>query len=239
MTSVVYVGHDAREQQAYQVCKRSLQARAGGHVRVRPISYPLLGDLYRRPVERRMGVLYDVISDAPMSTEFSLARFFAPLLHERIGADSAWVVFCDCDFLWRAPVERLLAFADDRYAVMVVKHTQRPVETRKMDGQPQTAYERKNWSSLMLLNCALINHATFGADGAGVLAMLNGATGLDLQQLRWCPDELIGELPLEWNWLAGVSPHVDNPQAVHFTLGTPDLPGYEDYPYANEWRRYL
>lgn len=235
--TVVYVGHDEREQQAYDVCKRSLRAHSPS-VRVRPISYPLIGDLYSRPVERRGAVLYDVISDAPMSTEFSLARFFAPVLHQRIGGpEEPWLVFCDGDFLWRAPVERLMAHADPRYAVMVVKHTQRPVETRKMDGQPQTAYERKNWSSLMLMNVPLITHPSFGA--RLYQEMLNVATGLDLQQFRWCPDALIGELPAEWNHLVGVSPHADNPQAVHFTLGTPDLPGYEDYPFANEWRRYL
>jgi hypothetical protein len=33
-----------------------------------------------------------------------------------------------------------------------------------------------------------------------------------------------------------VSPsHVD-PALVHFTLGTPDLPGHDDDPYADEWR---
>ena len=27
-----------------------------------------------------------------------------------------------------------------------------------------------------------------------------------------------------------------NPKAVHFTRGTPDMPGYENVPYADEWR---
>ena len=47
---------------------------------------------------------------------------------------------------------KLFALADDQFAVMVVKHDHQPTETTKMDGQLQTVYARKNWSSVILWN---------------------------------------------------------------------------------------
>ena len=36
---------------------------------------------------------------------------------------------------------------------MCVQHDYSPSATIKMDGQAQTIYPRKNWSSVMLFNC--------------------------------------------------------------------------------------
>lgn len=228
MTSRVYVGHDAREVEAYRACVGSLRARARGEVEIHPVSSRLLGSLYTRPETRREGVLWDEISNAPMATEFSIARFFTPLL-----ARHGWVVFCDCDFLWRASIEDLFALADERYAVMVVKHQYEPVESVKMDGQPQTSYHRKNWSSLMLLNCTMI------VDNDWLpLLLLNHNTGRNLHGFSWLRDDLIGEVPVEWNWLEGVSSATVEPCAVHYTRGIPSMRGYENAAFADEWRSY-
>jgi hypothetical protein len=221
----VYVGYDPRESAAYRVCIDSMKHYQRGFS-VQPISRRLADGMYTRPTTHRDGKLWDTISDAPMSTDFSLARFFIPALQPE-----GWALYCDCDFLWRAPIGRLLALADDRYAVMVVKHQYDEHATTKMDGQVQTAYARKNWSSLMLFNCS---HPVFD----GWETECNHSTGLYLHQFQWCTDEVIGSLPVEWNWLEGISLHVDDPQAVHFTRGTPDMPGYENSAYADEWRRY-
>lgn len=227
----VYIGYDAREVEAYKVCVRSMRRNAPGcDPLIMPISSRTLGSAYRRPESIRNGVRWDDISQQPMSTEFSIARFFAPLLMR-----SGWAVFCDCDFMWRGSIEDLFAQADDRFAVMVVKHQQNPVETIKMDDQIQTAYERKNWSSLMLLNCGAPEHRALTVDA------LNAMTKHELHQFRWISDESrIGELSPTWNWLAGVSAPIagDGPRVVHYTLGTPNMRGYEDAPYADEWRRY-
>ena len=99
-----------------------------------------------------------------------------------------------------------------------------------MDGQLQLQYPRKNWSSLMLWNCRHRAHAP-------VADIVNTWTGRRLHGFEWLDDTLIGALPAAWNWLEGHSaPQVD-PKAVHFTRGTPDLPGYENVPHADEWRR--
>lgn len=235
----VFIGWDPREQDAYRVAEASLRLHASIRLDVRPLMLEQLrGEgLYARATERRSGRLWDVISGAPMSTEFALSRFLVPLLADWKG----WALYCDCDFLFRADIARLLRHADGSKALLCVKHGYEPHDSFKMDGQIQTAYPRKNWSSFILWNCGHDAHA-------GQLERLKRWRGLWLHQFRWLQDEDIGELPIEWNCLDGQSwgpldvlkPVVlENPAAVHFTRGTPNLPGYEAVPFADEWRAYL
>jgi len=61
-------------------------------------------------------------------------------------------------------------------------------------------------------------------------------SGLQLHQFKWMAhNDLIGNIPLEWNWL--VSEYDYNPDAknVHWTLGGPWFNDYKDSDYANEW----
>ena len=226
----VYIGYDSREVDAYRVCVNSMRARAKVQPLVMPVSINLLGELYRRETTRRDGALYDEISQQPMSTEFSLARFFVPTLARR-----GWVLFCDCDFLWRCDVEDVFAYADPVYAVCVVKHQHNSGDTIKMDDQPQTYYARKNWSSLMLINCD-------APEWQGLtLGQLNGLHKHALHGFSWVEEKRIGGLPVDYNWLAGVSAPVESamgPRVVHYTLGVPSMKGYENAPFADEWRRY-
>ncbi len=222
----VFIGYDAREVAAYQVCVQSLLDHGAAAGAIQPLLLPHLRatGLYTRRHERRDGRLWDTISEAPMSTEFAITRFLVPQL-----ARTEWALFCDCDFLWRADLAHLLAWADPRYAVMVVRHEQAVAEGLKMDGQVQLAYPRKNWSSLVLWNCRHPAHA-------GLAGVVNQWPGRRLHAFDWLPDHLIGSLPAAWNWLDGHSLPTIDALAAHFTRGTPDLPGYQDVRYADEWR---
>lgn len=227
----VFIGFDGRQRDAYLVAAHTLRKRASIPVAIEPLMLEPLRwkRLYNRPHEIRENRLWDVISAAPMATEFALTRFLVPHLAGYRG----WAVFCDNDFLFRADIAELEQFCDPRYACVVVKHSHKPRETVKMDGQVQLGYERKNWSSFILWNCAHDAHA-------GQLERVNRWRGLWLHQFRWLRDEDIGELSAAWNWLEGSeNPTVRPPAAVHFTRGTPDLPGYEDVAYADEWRAAL
>lgn len=228
MVFQVFVGFDGREAAAYEVCVRSLVARASGALAVEPLVEAHLRGLglYTRRHERRDGRLWDTISGAPMATEFAITRFLTPML-----ARADWAVFCDCDFLFRDDPLALFALADPRYAVMAVQHDYRPLEGVKMDGQVQTAYPRKNWSSLMLWNCRHPAHADLPR-------LVNQWAGRRLHGFEWLDDSLIGQLPEAWNWLEGHSSDAIDPSAVHFTRGTPDMAGYHDVPYAEEWREF-
>lgn len=230
----VFVGFDRREAAAYAVAVNSARRRLTAPLPIQAIELGAMRDagLYARPTSRgeSTGVLFDEISQAPMSTEFALTRFLTPILAGRHG----WAVFMDSDVLVRGNLARLFEEADRSKAVQVVKHRHEVGAGEvKMDGQPQLAYGRKNWSSVMLFNCA---HPALDALS---VELVNTARGLDLHQFSWLADELIGELSPEWNWLVGHSPAVVDPQIVHFTDGFPLMPGYERQPYADEWDREL
>lgn len=230
MIKRIFIGYDQREPEAWNVCARSLIVRASQPITLEPINSVMMraAGLYTRPESIQDGRLFDNISSAAMSTQFSIARFMAPYL----AKNSGWILFVDSDFLFRADVSELFALADDRFAVMCVKHDHAPAQTVKMDGQAQTKYVRKNWSSLMLLNTH--HEAVSGLSPA----MVNSFTGAALHRFAWCADEHIGELPLAWNWLAGYSDPAIDPKAVHFTSGIPSMPGYEKSAFADEWFDY-
>jgi hypothetical protein len=220
----IFIGFEPREAMAYRVCVASLRQ----HAKRAPSIYPLsLEDLRRRGIytrahEERDGVLWDVISDRPMSTQFAISRFLVPYLTEYKG----WALFCDCDFMFRDDVAKLFALADPKHAVMVVKHCY-IVRANKMDAQKNVAYPRKNWSSLMLFNC---EHP---ANRALTPGLVNSRHRDYLHGFDWLPDDLIGALPFEWNWIELEA------KAVHFTHGCPDLHEYRNTAYADEWRTYL
>lgn len=237
----IYIGYDAREAIAYKVCIASLVAHSKDFM-VQPINYRFLGNLYTRPHQQRGNQLWDVISDAPMATEFSIARFFTPYM---AGPGNGWVLFCDCDFMFRADVHRLFEYVEhsaNGEAVFVVQHRELlDTYSHKMDGQLQTRYRRKNWSSLMMFNT---DHPKVQALTP---AVLNRSTGKHLHQFLWLDDRDIGWLPQTWNHLVGMVQYMTPnpmpggyPKAAHFTLGIPTMSGYETLGghLADEWRAY-
>ena len=226
----VWIGYTPREADGFAVARASLRRHASEPVLVMALNLHGLraAGLYRRPTSFRERLLWDDISEAPMATEFACSRFLVPHL-----AVNGWALFMDCDVLVRRDICDLFALADPSKAVMCVKHEHKPAEGAKMDGQAQTRYARKNWSSLVLYNC---DHS---ANRALTVDLVNSVPGRDLHRFCWLDDDLIGELPVEWNWLAGVSAPCEDPAIVHYTLGVPSMPGCEDAPFASEWRAEL
>jgi hypothetical protein len=227
----IFIGFDPREAVAYDVCEASIDARLSRSIMVKPIILDEMRErgIYRRPTETRDGKLWDVISEAPMSTEFAISRFLVPHLMNYRG----WAVFMDCDMLVRTDMAKLFDLADDSYAVMCVKHHYEPPEGVKMDGQTQLRYARKNWSSVMLSNC---EHPSNRALNVG---LINALPGRDLHRFCWLEDNEIGELDASWNWLVGHSSRDIDPDIVHFTEGGPWFDGFDDVPFVGEWRREL
>ncbi|MBI3708507.1 MAG: glycosyltransferase [Proteobacteria bacterium] len=215
----VYVGYDPTEDDAWRVCRGSILRRASVPVAVTAI----------KQAEMRSRGLYWRPADPLAATEFTYTRFLVPQLADRQG----WALFMDCDMLVRTDIAELFAFADDRYAVMCVHHVHIPTEVTKMVGKAQTVYPRKNWSSVVLWNCA------HPANAAVTPEFVNTNTGSVLHRFQWLDDALIGELATEWNWLVGVSAPDIVPKIAHFTKGTPSMPGWENQPYADEWRAEL
>lgn len=223
----VYLGYDSKEQAAYSAARDSLLRRASAEVRVIPLVCSRLQaqGLLTRPFDRRGGI-YDFVSNAPCATEFAITRFFVPHL-----AQTGFAVFADCDMIFLADVAELFALADPTKAVQVVKHQHIPTAGTKMDGRVQTAYGRKNWSSLMLWNCDHPSNLRLS------LHDLNHRRGLELHQFYWLDDNEIGELPGAWNWLVGEQPKPDDLKVAHFTNGGPFTEGWLGREHDELWLR--
>jgi hypothetical protein len=223
----IYIGWDPREAHAWSVAMSSLTRRLSQFI---PAHALCLSDmvkrgLYTRATERRDGRLWDTISDAPMATEHACARFLTPHL-----AKEGWALFMDGDVLVRGDLAPLFDELDPAMAVYCVKHRYEPGEGLKMDGQIQTRYARKNWSSVMVFNC---DHP---ANEALTVDLINAAPGRELHAFCWLQDDLIGELSPAYNHLVGHTVVSHNPVVVHFTEGLPDMAGYEHVDFADEWR---
>jgi hypothetical protein len=220
----LYMGYDGREKIAYDVGCRSLRR----YWDIEPT--PLIADrlaacglLWR--LQDRRGQLYDLTSNAPCSTEFAISRFLVPLL-----AQTGWALFVDCDVVFLDDPRKILAEADSRYAVQVVQHDNGHKAGMKMDGQQQTLYPRKNWSSVMLFNC---DHP---ANRRLTVRDINERPGRDLHAFYWLADSEVGLLNPDWNWLVGVQPKPDNPKIAHYTLGGPWIPDWEPHEHDDIWR---
>jgi hypothetical protein len=158
----LFIGWDSRETVAWHVLAHSIITRSTEPVSITPIGNSVLPgtDWYRQPGEHD-------------STEFSNARFMVPKLCNY----EDWAIFMDCDMLCQADIADLWAQRDPERAVLVRKHEVRKHDHQVEDGEPkflgahQTAYGRKNWSSLMLINCRHPKWATFDPNDAAGLDM--------------------------------------------------------------------
>lgn len=224
----LWIGWDSSELIAWNVAQMSAQTHTTQRLDIRRIAMPELRakGLYYRPTTQMEHGYWDEISGAPMSTGHAIARFLVPYL----SGYSGWAVFTDGDVLFRDDLAALFAQADPQYAVQVVQHQHAPTEAVKMEGQAQTSYYRKNWSSAMLFNCGHLANRNLTVD------LVNRVPGRDLHRFCWLRDEEIGALPGRWNHLVGCSTHDEDAAIAHYTLGTPNLKGYERQPFADEWR---
>jgi lipopolysaccharide biosynthesis glycosyltransferase len=208
----VFIGFDPREDVAFSVLAHSIHRRSSQPVSVSPLMLTQLAEVYRRA------------RNPLQSTEFSFSRFLTPWLCGYEG----WAIFMDCDMLVLDDIARLWALRDERYAVQVVKHVHVPKEDVKFLGAVQTKYEKKNWSSVMLMNCTKCKALT--------PEYVNTATGLELHQFKWLGDDaLIGEIPSRWNHLVGYDAPRRDAGLVHYTIGGPYFTEYADCEYAREW----
>ena len=208
----VFIGYDSKEKVAYNVLSHSIIQNSTKPVSITPIALNNLKDDF---VRERNNL---------SSTEFSFSRFMIPHLMNYQG----WALFMDCDMLMFEDIAELWRMRDDRYAIQVCKHDYVPKEKTKFLGQVQTAYPKKNWSSFMLMNCKKCT--TLTPD------YVNKASGLELHQFKWLESEdLIGELPLEWNWLVGEYEHKEDVKNVHYTEGGPWFEDYKDCDYSQDW----
>lgn len=215
----VFIGFDSRETVAYHVLCNSLMRHSSVPLAFTPVIQHQLRD---------MG-LYTRERGKFESTEFSMTRFLVPYLSNYEGIS----IFMDCDMLCQADLTDLLIYplAHPSKAVHVCQHDYQPKTMLKFLHQPQTTYERKNWSSLMVFNNSECRALTPD--------YVNTATGLELHRFKWLKDEQIGVLPLEWNHLVSEYSPNEKAKMLHFTNGGPWFEAYRDCDQADVWNQEL
>ena len=209
----VFIGYDHVEEVAYHTLCSSIMRYSSEPVSITPLMKHQLIHLVNRPREPEQ------------SNEFTFTRWLVPYLCDYEG----FAIFMDCDMLLRSDIAELWAMRDNNYAVQCVKHNHVAAESTKFLNQMQTAYGKKNWSSVMIFNNDKCRALTPG--------YVNVVPRLKLHQFGWLFDRenCIGELPREWNHLVNVEEHNPNAKNVHFTLGGPYFNETSDCPFSEEW----
>lgn len=179
-----------------------------------PLSLPLLGDY----IETHVG-----------TNEFIHSRYLIPALMDYTG----WAIFVDGDMVLLEDIGNLWALRDDRYAVQVVKHHYSTRHARKYVGSPiendNFDYPRKNWSSVMLWNCA------HPANRILTRSHVQAMTSAYLHRLQWLDEGNVGALPHRWNVLIGEQAVPEDAALLHYTLGVPGFKHYADCERADAW----
>lgn len=227
----IFVGCDARENVCWQVLQYNLMYR-WGHKLI-PIRHRELrdaGKFTRSWTIDAKGQYYDKLDGKPFSTEFSHARFAAIPLAREMGLTD-WCMFVDCDFLFLHDPKEMLVYTDGRAAISCVQYNWREPEGLKMDGMMQLFYHRKLWSSMFLFRPTHPAHEVMTWD------RINFATGAAMHAFDWVTDKEVLEIPKEWNWIPEYTDRDIKPKAVHFSFGGPWMTGFENVPYANDWRK--
>lgn len=209
----IFIGYDPREAVAYHVCSNSIVRQVSQPVSLNPLAL------------RNLGFYVEKHTDG--SNHFIYSRFLVPHLMGYRG----WAIFMDGDMLLRDDISKLWDLRDESKAVMVVKHDYQTRMTEKYLGSKNENYPRKNWSSVVLWNC---EHP---ANQALTAEFVQGATGAQLHRFTWLDDDLVGELPIEWNWLPDEFGPNEDAKLLHFTLGTPCFHEFASVPMANEWHK--
>jgi hypothetical protein len=233
MNRSIYIGYDVREAETFAICRHTLR-RFAPDVPIHAIDLEEVRNagLYWRPTSRKDGRLFDEISGFPMATEFAISRFLTPVLAKASGA-TGWALFMDSDVMARDDIDELFAECNPKMAVMCVKHRHLVTEgAAKMDGQVQTNYSKKNWSSVMAFNLSHPSNRKL------TVKLINEVPGRELHAFSWLDESEIGALGPEWNYLVGYTelPKGVEPKLVHHTEGGPWLPNYQEVEYANDWR---
>lgn len=207
----IYVGYDSREAIAYHVFCQSVLSKSSEPVSFTPLALNAMNGIYKE-------------THTDGSNAFIYSRFLVPYLQNFKG----WAIFADGDMTCHEDISKLFNMRDESKAVMVVKHDYKTKFKTKYLDNPNADYPRKNWSSVILWNCEHPANKLLTPD------FIENATGAELHRFTWLSDDLIGELPIDWNWL---ELEYDDKSAnlVHYTIGTPCFTGYQYSKNAHKW----
>ena len=207
----IFIGFDQKESVAYHTFCQTLIQHSSMPLQITPLALKNLNQYSEGHDDR--------------SNDFVYSRFLTPYLNDFNG----WALFADGDMICQSDIKELFNLRDDSKALMVVKHDYKTKQEKKYLGNVNQNYPRKNWSSVILWNCEHPKHRILTPE------FIRDQSGKFLHRFSWLDDDDIGELPIEWNWLA--IEYEDNPSAklIHYTLGTPCFKDYRATAMSNLW----
>ncbi len=207
----IVVGFDQREAIAYHTFSQSVLEKSSLPVLFLPLSINTLKGYKETHNDK--------------SNDFVYSRFLTPYLNNFEG----WAIFADGDMVCQSDIKELWDLRDETKALQVVMHDYKTKFNQKYLGNTNENYPRKNWSSLILWNCSHPKHKVLTPD------FISSQTGKYLHRFSWLDDEDIGELPIDWNWLAIEYSINPNAKIIHYTLGTPCFKDYRNTEMAVTW----
>ncbi len=207
----IIVGFDQREAIAYHTFTQSIIEKSSRPVFFIPVALNTLNGFKETHKDR--------------SNDFIYSRFLTPYLNNFEG----WAIFADGDMICQSDIRELWDLRDESKALLVVKHDYLTKANRKYLGNINENYPRKNWSSLILWNCAHPKHSILTPN------FISNQSGQFLHRFSWLDDSDIGDLPKEWNWLALEYPINNSAKIIHYTLGTPCFKDYRDTDMSDIW----
>ena len=207
----IYIGFDQRESVAFHTFVQSLIDHASIPLDITPLAVKTLKGYEEKHKDK--------------SNDFVYSRFLTPFLNDFKG----WAIFVDGDMICQTDIKELLDLRDGSKALQVVKHDYKTKANQKYLGNINQDYPRKNWSSVILWNCAHPKHKLLTPD------FIANESGKYLHRFSWLEDSEIGGLPKEWNWLATEYPNNDQANIIHYTLGTPCFKDYRDTEMSDIW----
>ena len=207
----IVVGFDQREAIAYHTFSQSVLEKSSLPVLFLPLSMNTLKGYKETHNDK--------------SNDFVYSRFLTPYLHNFEG----WAIFADGDMVCQSDIKELWDLRDETKALQVVMHDYKTKFNQKYLGNTNENYPKKNWSSLILWNCSHPKHKVLTPD------FISSQTGKYLHRFSWLDDEDIGELPIDWNWLAIEYPNNPKAKIIHYTLGTPCFKDYRNTEMAVTW----
>jgi lipopolysaccharide biosynthesis glycosyltransferase len=142
---------------------------------------------------------------------------------------SGWAIYVDCDIIVKEDITQLWELKDPSKAIMCVQHNYITKSDIKFLKNANKNYEKKNWSSVMLINCG---HPSLQKLTPTFVQESSGKT---LHQFKWLDESLLGALPVEWNWLVGEYLFNTSAKLLHYTLGAPCFEEYRNGDHASDW----
>lgn len=219
----VFCGFDSREAVGFHAFAASVIANSTVPVAIIPLNLSML-TMYKG-------------GQKDGSNAFIYSRFLVPYLMGWKGH----AIFVDgADMVITGDIAELWALRRFDKAVQVVKHHYLTKYPRKYIGTQMEAdnadYPCKNWSSVMLMNCAHYGWRDLTPE------VVEKSPGHWLHRFQFIterypedPQRFVGDLPIEWNWLCQEYGENSEAKLIHWTAGIPAWPHYKNAPHAADW----